>query len=558
MPASGVSRALSQHVERVVLSLCEDADTPRALTVAILVRNREYGQLFALNTDPRQYQCSESYFKDNLVTELLRKFQLNVPGIDRAGVALNSFWECELHCAKTNLYFRRLRGERGLLRECDVRLDPFLGQVRKTLSEILGRLPRDLELRFGPGATFEDTGHLTLIPDKMTSRPTITAQARHLLPLWERTAWARARACDYSKPYDPKTVRGNRFTTVPKDGLKDRGICIEPSLNVSLQLAVGQHIRRRLKLFGIDLDYGQDLHRDLAREGSLTGEVATIDLSNASDTVCYELLKTILPEDWFSLLETLRSAFTLVKGKWVRLEKFSSMGNGFTFELETLVFGVLCDSISRLSDNPARLGRGIWVYGDDIVVPVSLYDSVATCLSWAGFLPNPRKTFHEGPFRESCGGDFFSGKPVRAFYLKEDPDEPHKIIAMANGLRRVAHEDLGFHGRFDVIRRAWLRCLDMLPSHIRRLRGPVSAGDLVINDTRNWVVREQPPGSGIRFVRCWRPVQLALGWAHWKPMVVLASALYGQRTEGPSSRGSVSGYREGWVVIMESPPSASS
>lgn len=550
-----MSRALSQQLERIIFAQCEDADTPRALTVFLMVKYQEYGQLFSLKTDPQQYHDSESYYIDNQVTEFLRKFgDLDVPGIDRADMALQSFWDCERLCAKTNIRLKQLRINDTPLELVDVRLDPFIRACRQILRDILGEIPKDLDLRFGPGATFEDKGHYVTVPDKMTSRPTVTSEAQCLTLLWDRTAWARARACDYSTPYYPKIVRGNRFTTVPKDALKDRGICIEPSFNVAYQLAVGTHIRRRLKLAGIDLDNGQPLHRDLAKRASLDGSLATIDLSNASDTVSLEIVRLLLPKSWCVLLETLRSSHTLVKGKWVRLEKFSSMGNGFTFELETLLFSAICEACSRISDNHAKLSHGIWVYGDDIIVPVSLADLVLTCLSWCGFTANPRKTFITGRFRESCGGDFFDGQPVRAYYQKEDPNEPHKIIAMANGVRGVARQEHLFDLRFARARRAWLRCLDMLPHHIRRLRGPVSAGDLVIHDSRSWVVREQPLGSGIWQARCWKPVQRPLGWDHWKPMVILASALYGQRSEGPISRADITGYRLGWVGFLEAQP----
>jgi hypothetical protein len=37
-------------------------------------------------------------------------------------------------------------------------------------------------------------------------------------------------------------------------------------------------------------------------------------------------------------------------------------------------------------------------------------------------------------------------------------------------------------------------------------------------------------------------------------MVILASAVYGQKTEGPITRASISGYRTGWVNILECLP----
>lgn len=98
-------------------------------------------------------------------------------------------------------------------------------------------------------------------------------------------------------------VRGNRFTTVPKDAWKHRGICIEPSINLFYQLGIGEWLTMRM---GRKLDWKKDsqqaFHRFLAQLGSFTRNNATIDLSNASDTICYNLVKLLLPVDWFNLL----------------------------------------------------------------------------------------------------------------------------------------------------------------------------------------------------------------------------------------------------------------
>lgn len=534
----------SQPLAKVVSALCEDTNTPRALTVAILLRNNEFGQLFSLKIDPQHYLSSNQYFKDCQVTELLRKLELDVPGIDRRAVALEGFYSSEKQCGATNARLSRFVCN-GPFGPADVRLFNLVDEMKRDMKSILGALPKSLSGRFGPGATFEDKGQLTTVPDKMTSRPTITEGACCLLGYWHETAWFRAIAGDPSLKVHPSIVRGNRFTTVPKDATKDRGICVEASLNVWFQLSVGKLLKARLHRAGIDLLHAQPLHQSLAREASRSGSHATIDLSNASDTMSYQLVKLLLPEEWFDLLDSLRSPMTRVNGKWVRLEKFSSMGNGFTFELETLVFLVLVRAIASLRGKEYQTGKDLMVFGDDIIVPTDIAEDAIAGLKWIGFTPNSRKTFLSGPFRESCGGDFFQGEAVRPHYQKKVPYEPQHWISLANGLRNVGRLDSRSDVHREYFRRAWLRALDALPSHIRRLRGPIHLGDLVIHDDtfqRRW-------RSGIGYVRVYRPVARPLSWSHWKPSVMYASALYGIPSKGPLPRGSVEGYKVGWVAF---------
>jgi hypothetical protein len=91
-----------------------------------------------------------------------------------------------------------------------------------------------------------------------------------------------------------------------------------------LQKGVGNHIRRRLRRVGVNLN-DQSVNRSLARMGAATGEVATLDLSSASDTVTIEAVRLLLPDDWFLYLNDIRSQEVLVEGTYVRTEMFSSM-----------------------------------------------------------------------------------------------------------------------------------------------------------------------------------------------------------------------------------------
>jgi hypothetical protein len=479
---------------------------------------------------PEHYLDSHQYWADAQAVGVLRKCQDLPTTGDRKAVALENFWLSEKACFRTNerlrpfLYPLNADHEEGIWR--------FISKIRKNVAYLLGPCPYNVRGRFGPGATFGDKGSLTTVPDKMTSKPTLTPDATsHMLLQWTETAWAKACVC---RERDPEYVRGNRFTTVAKDCVKDRGIAVEPSINLFYQLAYGQVMKDRLFRAGLDLRNAQTIHKQVACEASIRGHFATIDLSNASDTVCKSLVELLLPERWFEALSALRSPATLVEERWVLLEKFSSMGNGYTFELETTLFAAIAMAVMQeLHVNPVP-GSNVYVFGDDIIVPTACAEGVLTVLRFLGFTPNAKKTFVSGPFRESCGGDFFNGVDVRPFFLEEFPYEPQQFIAMANGFRRMVDSVSRDCRRSSTLIRAWFRILDALPSDVRRLRGPQDLGDLVIHDgEERWQVRWR---HSIRYIACYRPARFRrVGWEHWHESVVLASALYGVDSGLPTS-----------------------
>lgn len=434
----------------------------RALSLVQKGAWRELQELRVLN--PSSYGDAETLKKDLLVTELFRKCRL--PGADGRlrAEAVAAFWASERLCKVTNIRLSRYQSNTQALKPEDLPVMRFIDAWRKEVSRVLGRPSYVLEPRFSPGSTLSDRSLFTTIPDKMSSKPTCYPAGVNLY----RDAF---RFTPQGEKYpDPREVRGNEFFTVPKDSFKDRGCCVEASAAVALQLAVGAQLKDRLrKAYGRPLERRPLRHRRLAQLASAgRRRLATIDLSNASDTISYGVCQLVLPADWLQLLNSLRAPFTVVEGKTVRLEKFSSMGNGFTFELETVLFQSLCAVICNDK-------RAVSCFGDDMIVPEADAPSVLAALRFFGFQPNTEKTFCEGPFRESCGGDYFEGKLVRAHYLKELPDEPQHWIALANGLRR-ADPELKFYAS------AWFFCQDQLPGSVRACRGPASLGDVVIHD----------------------------------------------------------------------------
>lgn len=531
---------LPQQLRSIFLALCQKADTPRSLAAWLLYSSGEFGQLVGMTTDPKHYLDNDAYrfSMDRAVTDFFSKYRdFSIPGLDLPAQTIKAFFEDEAQCARSNARLSKYLLNGPDLTPADTLVFEFLEVMRGVIRRVLGRLPDDLEeCRFGPGATFGDKGALTTVPDKMTSRLTTTRSAWTLSSLWERTAWARAVV--QNPQSGPLFTSGNRFASVPKSATKNRGIAIEPSLNVFFQLGVGRVIRRRLKsVAGIDLNYGQSRHRAAAQAASRSGLFATLDLSSASDNVSTRLVQLLLPTEWWELLSTLRSPKTFIDGKWVHLHKFSSMGNGFTFELETLIFY----AVAYASCVKTGIEPDVLVYGDDIVVPTSAGELCASLLRFLGFRPNPKKTFLTGVFRESCGGDYFNGVAVRPFYLKEFPDEPHKTFSLINGLGRLAQSVEGPVIRACFASRARALAIEALPVHLRKLRGPEALGDTVIydDDPLTWQVTWK---HGIRYVRCYKPIAKVLPLHHWRPWVIFACALYGISSEGISSRGAIAGY----------------
>lgn len=474
--------------------LLRSFDRARSLTVWLLLVNNEWDQLVNLNCDPSEYcDFNQIEFRsDYQATELFRKITGVPTGIDTHAAALASFWDAEAQCALTNKRLLPLRLSLESVNHYNqpVWLQEFVKVWRSEISSILGRLPLSLDLKFSSGSTFDDRRFIQPM-DKMSSRPTCTADAYGVVePFWSQTLWAKSLIQEQPYRSSPRLVRGNRFTTVPKSAKTDRGICVEPSLNVTHQLSVGSVLRSKLRRVGIDLKFGQSHHQNLVARASLTKGLATIDLSSASDTVSSELVHLLLPPMWYELLDSLRSKETFINGSWHRNSKFSSMGNGFTFELETLIFYTLCTTVAIHTG--CELSP-ITVYGDDIIVPREIGAKVLEALQYFGFTPNKRKTFiGDVPFRESCGADYFNGIPVRGHYLEKLPTSPPEWIALANGIRRMASYDLSRGGDLNHYQPAWLRVIHNVPTADRNF-GPVHFGDFVIHtdDTTWWRTRSR-------------------------------------------------------------------
>jgi hypothetical protein len=117
------------------------------------------------------------------------------------------------------------------------------------------------------------------------------------------------------------------------------------------------------------------------------------------------------------------------------LEKFSSMGNAYTFSLQTLIFSAVVRAVLRVRGWEGSRWR---VYGDDIIVPYRIYEDVVASLQLLGFKVNEAKSYSGDAFRESCGADYLNGTNVRPFYIKEPIEGVADLFKVLNLVQEFA------------------------------------------------------------------------------------------------------------------------
>lgn len=206
-----------------------------------------------------------------------------------------------------------------------------------------------------------------------------------------------------------------KLTLVPKTFKAFRAIMPNTTIGSYQSYGLGELMRISLKRKGFDIRRLQHRHRILAREASMHNMYTTADLSSASDSISVALVERLFPADWFEILNRSRIGTVVLPGNLsVDSLTFCTMGIGFTFPLQTLVFLSLLKAIEATLYHRWNR-RMISVYGDDMIYSSSMHSTVMHVFEQIGFVINIDKTFHEGYFRESCGGDYYRGVDVRPF-----------------------------------------------------------------------------------------------------------------------------------------------
>jgi len=353
--------------------------------------------------------------------------------------------------------------------------------AHQVFGSLVGRvMTGDARPKHGPGAVAERLDSVSkysfdVVPERLTS---LVGEE------WFRPTWSELR--------DRPIIDGEipaRLVSVPKTATKPRLISIEPSYNQFIQQGFHALLKDELSRVSICSYKSQQPNQKLALKGSRDGSLATIDLSEASDRVHYELVQRLFAWNpaFIRMLDSTRSrTVELPDGRVLALSKFASMGSALTFPIEVMVFTTLV--LLAVCTVERRYGRGfvkslmsrrdIRVYGDDIIVPSKYYPTLVEILGEYGMKVNTSKSFSEGLFRESCGFDAYSGNEVTPVYVRRRIPRSKRDVSELVSLASFRNQWVSTYGYGAV--QEW--CDDaisaIIPFEAARPDGPDSDGIL--------------------------------------------------------------------------------
>lgn len=324
-----------------------------------------------------------------------------------------------------------------------------LDRVAKIVSSTVGRFdPGEWSTKHGPGAVAD----LRSGSDKYQF-PTWDAKLERVFPYADfafanYTCWVDTVTGEDGVKVATNVEPPSKLILVPKTLKAPRLIASEPTSHQWCQQALKAFFASRsestwIRSFVHFRD--QTPNQELAVQGSRDGQLATVDLSEASDRLtCWTV------ERFFDGNTSLLDALQAVRTRWVennlhpklprfhKLRKFACMGSACTFPVQSLVFlGIALASViySRKLEPTLRtirtLRKQVRVFGDDIVVPVDSVGALMDMLEHLQLKVNRNKTFYTGRFRESCGVDAYGGTDVTPVYALRYPDKtrPESIVS---------------------------------------------------------------------------------------------------------------------------------
>lgn len=468
-------RVASSVTDEAIFSFFSSLDTPVSLACWILYRSKEYLQLANKGIVPSHYNCGKAYRDDYQAICFLSKADFLPLEVSKQDAAKAKFLEFEGACKSTNDRFRFPLSDPLTSSQNS----SLLNATRRKIEGILGSFNANEwvdSAYWGPGNTTSLRGQYVSVENKFQSETGITRDLHDFVAPWFSKAYPSWSA-HLQSIGGFTAVIGNSIITVPKNSKTDRVIAVEPALNLWFQKGIGRMISRRISRMGSDLRTEvAEANQQLSRIGSLTGQLSTVDFSSASDSISSTIVRELLPPSWFTIMDLCRCKLGISDGSTLRWNKFSSMGNGFTFELETLIFHAAASAVADLVDSQFCEDRVISVFGDDVVLNTRYYDTFSSFCEFLGFVVNKKKSFSSSYFRESCGAHWFDGLDCKPFYLKKRISNVQTVYKLANGIRSLAHRRNSYYGCDRRFRYLWRHLFRRVPESLR-FKIPFGYGD---------------------------------------------------------------------------------
>lgn len=304
--------------------------------------------------------------------------------------------------------------------------------------------------QFGPGAVSEKVGKSSKF-----DFPNWPAKLESVFPFDWFGVGILDHSIRYYDTYPENREIPSKLHMVLKDFNGPRLICAEPISHSWIQQGIWKWMDARMRstFIGRSINLrNQQNSRDRALVASQSAELATIDLSSASDRLSARLVEYVFQGS------TLLDGFNACRTQYVHqdieselsshlaLRKFSTQGSALTMPVQSLVYLILtiwAIKVHRGTEFDVRdipdICRSVTVYGDDIIAPAECLETIELVLHECGLKVNSDKTYGgHVAFRESCGIQAFRGSDVTYVrILKPFDDSPSSMattIEVSNNL----------------------------------------------------------------------------------------------------------------------------
>jgi len=217
---------------------------------------------------------------------------------------------------------------------------------------------------------------------------------------------------------------------VPKTQKGPRIICKEPIAHQWIQGGIQRFLEERVRdtFIGQSIDFrNQAYSQAWALDASAYGDLATVDLSAASDRISTRLVEYLFGRDLDNsvlyALHASRSRYFRLGDGTYRFKKFAPMGSACTFPVQSILFAsfaalAICQSRRWGASRVDSALSEIRVFGDDIILPKDAIEVLYRALHSCGLKVNENKSYYTGLFRESCGMDAYAGVDITPAYVR--------------------------------------------------------------------------------------------------------------------------------------------